>query len=382
MSKTAPKRPMRFRSAYRTWRVGAVAAGALLAAAAPGLPVPLGPARHDSTATGTWGYRHEIDSAAAPNPYGPYIPPPQRPQPERAPLAGGTAEPNGSRSGIPTIVLLAYETAERSLASNQPGCHLRWWMLAAIGQVESGQARGGQVDARGTTRSPILGPRLDGTNRYAAIADTDHGRWDGDTAWDRAVGPMQFIPSTWRRFGVDANNDGIADPNNVLDAATAAGRYLCADGRDLSDPTQLAQAIFSYNPSPAYVQNVLSWARAYASGMVEIPDNTAVLAASTGHSAPGGATSVSNPHSTPRAAPTQSGSSRADSSQSGSPRQPAASPPPSTSPPPPPSTSPHPPRLCSPTSVKPLPTVALPLPKACLPDVTTLLGVDPAKPAR
>src|SRR3546814_20580862 len=60
------------------------------------------------------------------------------------------------------------------------------------------------------------------------------GRWDGDARWDRAVGPMQFIPGTWKSFGVDGSGDGLADPNNVFDAATAAARYLCHGGNDRS----------------------------------------------------------------------------------------------------------------------------------------------------
>ncbi|MGW3232943.1 lytic transglycosylase domain-containing protein, partial [Kitasatospora sp. NPDC001095] len=163
----------------------------------------------------------------------------QLPQPPGAlpglPSAGPFAATGAS---LPATVFAAYRQAEASLAQRSPGCHLPWQLLAAIGQVESGQANGGQVDAAGTTLTPILGPALDG-NGFAAIADTDGGRYDGDARWDRAVGPMQFIPSTWASWGVDANGDGKADPNNVFDATETAGRYLCAGGRDLADPAML-----------------------------------------------------------------------------------------------------------------------------------------------
>ncbi|MBO0517868.1 lytic transglycosylase, partial [Streptomyces beijiangensis] len=104
----------------------------------------------------------------------------------------------------------AYKQAQQTVAGTDPGCHLPWQLLAAIGKVESGQARGGRVDAGGTTLSPILGPVLNGVG-FANISDTDHGQYDGDSTHDRAVGPMQFIPSTWKTWGQDANGDGKKD---------------------------------------------------------------------------------------------------------------------------------------------------------------------------
>ncbi|MFF7988897.1 lytic transglycosylase domain-containing protein [Kitasatospora xanthocidica] len=181
-----------------------------------------------------------------------------------APAAGPFA---ATGPALPATVLAAYRQAETSLAQRTPGCHLPWQLLAAIGQVESGHANGGRVDAAGTTLTPILGPALDG-NGFAAIADTDGGRYDGDSRWDRAVGPMQFIPSTWASWGVDANGDGKADPNNIFDAAEAAGRYLCAGGRDLADPAQLDRAVLSYNQSGEYLRTVRSWMAHYGSGTV------------------------------------------------------------------------------------------------------------------
>jgi hypothetical protein len=169
--------------------------------------------------------------------------------------------------GIPQIVLDAYRQAETSLTDADPSCHLRWQMLAGVGRVETNHANDGRVYADGTTFTPILGPVLDGDG-YPAIPDTDDGIFDGDTVWDRAVGPMQFIPGTWAAVGVDGNADGKADPHNVFDAALSAGRYLCAGSVDLADRDQLVEALLRYNHSPEYVTLVLAWIDGYTAGQV------------------------------------------------------------------------------------------------------------------
>ncbi|MGW1679451.1 lytic transglycosylase domain-containing protein [Saccharopolyspora sp. NPDC002376] len=178
--------------------------------------------------------------------------------------------------GIPGTVLAAYQRADRTLASTTPGCGLHWSVLAGIGRIESHHARSGRVDTNGKTLSPILGPRLNGGPGIAAISDTDGGTLDGDVVWDRAVGPMQFIPSTWRNHAADGNADGARDPHNVFDATLASGRYLCSGGGNLRDRTQLAAAIFRYNHSETYVRNVLSWADAYARGVMPTPNDTSI----------------------------------------------------------------------------------------------------------
>ena len=76
-----------------------------------------------------------------------------------------------------------------------------------------------------------------------------------------AVGWMQFIPSTWESYGVDANGDGRKDPYNPVDAICAAAHYLKAAGGD----KDLYQAIFAYNHADWYVQEVLLYAKPTAS---------------------------------------------------------------------------------------------------------------------
>ncbi len=189
----------------------------------------------------------------------------------KSPAAGGKNE-----SSIPATVLDAYKKAEATLRQDKPGCNLPWQLLAAIGQVESGQAGGGRVDSAGTTLSTIKGPPLNGKG-FAHISDTDNGAFDGDVKYDRAVGPMQFIPSTWAWAGKDGNEDGKKDPNNIYDAALAAGHYLCRYNWDLSDKADLERAILSYNNSRDYLNTVLRWMEAFRDGVQEIPDGTGSL---------------------------------------------------------------------------------------------------------
>ena len=186
------------------------------------------------------------------------------PGPAGPPVAG-----YDDMAGIPENVLAGYRSAQRRLATEQPRCGLAWYHLAGIGRVESGHARVGQADRAGNTVPPILGPVLDGRG-FAAIADTDRGELDGDLLWDRAVGPMQFIPGTWRRYAADGNGDGIASPHNIFDAALGAGHYLCSGGLDLREPADLNAAVFRYNPSESYVRMVRGWMDVYARGVLGV----------------------------------------------------------------------------------------------------------------
>jgi hypothetical protein len=176
--------------------------------------------------------------------------------------------------GIPLLVFQAYKNSERVVKAELPSCHLPWWLLAGIGHTESGHAESGRLYADGTTRGRILGPRLNGSIAGdAVIRDTDHGVYDGDLVYDRAVGPMQFIPSTWRRWAVDGNGDKKADPSNIFDATLAAGHYLCAGGRDLATAAGLQAGILSYNNSAPYLRTVLAWAIAYRDHGVSQPNS-------------------------------------------------------------------------------------------------------------
>ncbi|WP_076262045.1 hypothetical protein [Intrasporangium flavum] len=172
-----------------------------------------------------------------------------------------------ARTGIPTVALRAYGRASILAESDLPDCHVGWTTLAAIGQVESahGTFGGGRLLRSGRSSRPIVGPALDGRDGVAALrSDAEGVRLHGDATWDHAVGPMQFLTSSWQRFGADADADGVADPTDIDDAAWGAARHLCTGGTDLRDGRAWARAILGYNASDAYVRRVLDLAEGYA----------------------------------------------------------------------------------------------------------------------
>ncbi|GAA1504529.1 lytic transglycosylase domain-containing protein [Nocardioides humi] len=173
-----------------------------------------------------------------------------------------------STNAIPAAALAAYQRAETVINSADASCNLTWQLIAAIGRVESNHGRvGGNVlDNDGVATPGIYGPALDGTNGTKAISDTDAGVYDNDTQWDRAVGPMQFIPSTWQVVGVDADDDASRNPQDIDDAALAAAVYLCSGDGDLSTVVGQRAAVYRYNHSQAYVDLVLKIMNAYLEG--------------------------------------------------------------------------------------------------------------------
>ncbi|MBM7170047.1 lytic transglycosylase domain-containing protein [Streptomyces sp. G44] len=283
--------PARTRRGLRATAIAVTAVAALTASQAPGLPPEASarPAAGDRAAPAA-----DLPYAELPPPddgsYHTELPP--LVSPDAPPRAERIArERAASASGIPGTVLRAYRSAERSVGRTDPGCALPWELLAAIGKVESGQARGGAVDRHGTTLGRITGPALDGRN-FALILDSDGGVHDGDTVYDRAVGPMQFLPSTWARWGADGNGDGRRDPGNIFDAALAAGHYLCAGDRDLSRAADLDRAVLSYNHSRAYLELVRTWLDFYRRGVHAVPDGKGVIPKSPGA---GGGTPATEP---------------------------------------------------------------------------------------
>jgi len=144
---------------------------------------------------------------------------------------------------------------------------------------------------RWTTIEPDRRRQAGWQPRCTCHPDTDGGMLDGDTTWDRAVGPFQFIPSTWARWKADGNADGVADPQNIEDAALAAGRYLCAGGTNLADGTGWWRTILSYDNPPSTCRTcstarTVTRARRYIAAAAHRPLPLLVIPASTSPECP------------------------------------------------------------------------------------------------
>jgi transglycosylase-like protein with SLT domain len=145
---------------------------------------------------------------------------------EEQPAPGSPTLPTGSgtTSGLPATYL---DLFQQSSARYCPS--LSWTVLAAIGQIESG----------------------DGAN----VGPSSAG----------ALGPMQFLPSTWSVWGISGfGRTGTPDIMNAYDAVPSAARMLCADGASQGTLAGLRAAVFAYNHATWYVNEVLALAAQYA----------------------------------------------------------------------------------------------------------------------
>ena len=149
--------------------------------------------------------------------------------------AGGpSGVPPATAGAIPSNYLRAYRDAAEEYGLN-------WAILAAIGMIESGHGGGGQ--------------------EYTCVAGPP-------TAYGSAVGPMQFLRSTWEAYGVDADGDGSRDVCFYRDAIFGAANYLVRSGA----PGDYYRALYAYNNSDEYVRRVLALAEAYLDGRApELP---------------------------------------------------------------------------------------------------------------
>lgn len=166
----------------------------------------------------------------------------------------------GGNSPTPTPGLAAV-VPPRALAAYQHGAAdacpgVDWTLLAAIGAVESrhGQTATATIDdSTGESTPWIFGPPLDGQAGTAQIPAGDWIGWWGLTGpWAQAVGPMQFLPTTFSDHAVDADQDGQTNPHDLDDAATAAARYLCAAGGGAVEGETEAARIYNPGDQVAY----------------------------------------------------------------------------------------------------------------------------------
>ena len=191
-------------------------------------------------------------------------------------LTPGTA---GTAGSIPPAALTAYQRAAVVINQADSSCHVAWELIAAIGRVESDHGRhgGSALGTDGVARPGIYGVALDGTSGTPDISDTDGGAYDRDTHHDRAVGPMQFIPSTWSVVGVDGDGDGTRNPQDIDDASLATAVYLCSGDDDLSTESGQRASVHRYNHSDSYVDLVLSIMQAYSDrDFTSVPDSALI----------------------------------------------------------------------------------------------------------
>ena len=201
-------------------------------------------------------------AAVQPTPTGPTLPtPPVREADRLAPWAGRI----GAAVNVAPVAIQAYGYAQLTVAAADPSCHLGWTTLAAIGEVESthGQLGGAMLQSSGRSAPLIVGPVLDGKNGRALVKDTDAGAFDGDTTYDRAMGPLALTPTVWRRYGIDADGDGILDPYDIDDASLALARLLCSGAEDLSQRAGWDAAVARHHAGGAYAKSVFTAADSY-----------------------------------------------------------------------------------------------------------------------
>ena len=224
------------------------------------------------------------------------VPPPTWAPPVEAPVAAAKhgspissyvdpdwADATSAATGIPIRAIKAYAGAAIIKANQAPSCQLSWNTLAAIGEVESdhGQHDGSSVGEDGTVWPAIYGVALDGIET-AKIPDSDGGELDGDAKYDRAVGPMQLIPQTWRNWHVDGNADGREDPQNIDDAVLATANYLCRAGGKLGEEPGWVTAVKAYNNSDVYLTLVATTALGYSDAVAGLVPEETVEAAPAG----------------------------------------------------------------------------------------------------
>ncbi len=182
-----------------------------------------------------------------------------------------------SSNGIPAPALAAYQRGAQIINAADKSCNIPWELIAAIGRVESDHGRygGNTLTEGGVSKPGIYGIALNGKNGTQAINDTDGGQLDKDPVYDRAVGPMQFIPSTWQVVKVDADGDDQRNPQDMDDAGLATAVYLCSGKDNLSARSGQEAAVYRYNHSQDYVNLVLRIMEAYSSGdYTAVPSGT------------------------------------------------------------------------------------------------------------
>ena len=196
--------------------------------------------------------------------------------------------------GIPEHAARAYVQAIAKVGTIESGCAVDVAYLAGFGFMESGHGTVAVDLATGTSDGPgrkgpvtwdpltgestpaILGTLLDGrgaggnTTPYPnRLAPTERAFYRQSEPYLRAVGPTQFLPSTWEgvRAVADGNDDGVGDPFNYYDGALATAVKTCRDGQGLASEAAQRRAALAYNGAGWYADGVLSKAAEYRAGL-------------------------------------------------------------------------------------------------------------------
>jgi cell wall-associated NlpC family hydrolase len=152
---------------------------------------------------------------------------------------------------IPLRAMQGYAKTTIELGKEQPGCHLSWITLAAVGKTttDHGRVGGDQLAESGVPVKPL--GTIEVKDFYNRVVSTAH-----------ASGPLQLTPSIWTQFQKSASG-GTPDPQNIDDAALTAGRALCAGGRDLSKGDDWWAAVTALQPAPLFLHRTLATANVY-----------------------------------------------------------------------------------------------------------------------
>ncbi|NGZ99475.1 lytic transglycosylase domain-containing protein [Nocardioides sp. W3-2-3] len=181
----------------------------------------------------------------------------------RAPVAA--AYP-GALLDAPPAAVAAYQRAA-TIIDSAADCNLDWLVLAALGRIESDHGRGTdgrhRVSEEGLVRPALVGAPQNGRGGRSRVDDTDGGALDRNRRWDAAVGPLGLLPATWATVAVDADGDGVRDPQDLDDATLAASVLLCAGGHDLGKPAALRAALTSYHRTKGFAAAVLALVTRY-----------------------------------------------------------------------------------------------------------------------
>jgi hypothetical protein len=248
----------------------AVLSGAWTASLASGSPATAGAAQGSALPDGTNVPADAIEVPAS-------VPVPGVIAPAVPEGSADAVVTGASSNGIPAPALAAYQRGAQIIDAADKSCNIPWELIGAIGRVESDHGRysGNTLTEDGVSKPGIYGIALNGKNGTQAIQDTDGGQLDNDTAFDRAVGPMQFIPSTWQVVKVDADGDSKRNPQDMDDAALATAVYLCSGKDNLSTRKGQEAAVYRYNHSQDYVNLVLRIMAAYSQGdYTAVPSGT------------------------------------------------------------------------------------------------------------